>query len=220
MILLHLTVKTGMLVGEMLNVPTSLVDCHLLIGDEKWTDYTLECKVKVSVEKPGEKGPLAPLGPLNTVGLIFRFKGASDFYSFYSLVLSFGLDKDGRVVGPVMHIKVTAKEEIDKRGRSREWFGPMEGGFVFDNRWYKLKVTAKGNHFKFFLDDSLVGEVDDTVHSAGGVGLYISPEFGLMKVYFDDFAVSGPDIPDGGSGWAVKSKGKIVMTWGQIRSRR
>jgi len=96
----------------------------LPLGDEKWTDYEITMEAKVT---KGNKGLNIP----------FRWQGPEDYY-----MMNFG------VAGH-------RKWSLGKMSRRRHSF-PFQGD---DNRpgveldkWYKVKIRAKGSHIQGWLD--------------------------------------------------------------------
>jgi hypothetical protein len=80
--------------------------------------------------------------------------------------------------------------------------------------WYNLRVTAEGEHFKFYVDDELVLEYEDNVHPTGQVGVGVA--YTKTTAHFDDFVVSGDDVPN--LNYSVSSKGKLPTMWGKIKN--
>jgi len=87
---------------------------------------------------------------------------------------------------------------------------PIRVGF---GQWYKLRAEVKNDNCKLFVDDKLVFEANSDLPS-GRVGLFTQNS----QTEFDDFSVTGPDITDGGPGFAVSSQSKLTTIWGRIKS--
>ncbi|MBI1925058.1 hypothetical protein HYR99_12520 [Candidatus Poribacteria bacterium] len=81
------------------------------------------------------------------------------------------------------------------------------------NTWYELKVTAEGDQFKIYVDDELVHDYVDATHPSGAIG--ISTLFAGTTAHFDDFSVTGDDVPD--TARAVDTKAKLATTWATIK---
>jgi len=79
--------------------------------------------------------------------------------------------------------------------------------------WYVLKAVIEGDYFKYYVNDELVMEYIDTSNPTGAVGLIVS---GASTTRFDNFFVTGDDIP--GNVTAVSPKGKVAVTWGQMKN--
>jgi len=74
---------------------------------------------------------------------------------------------------------------------------------------YILKVEAKGDNFKCYIDGKLEMEVSDKSYTAGAIGVGTFNADGR----FDDVKVNGPGIaPD-----AVSANGKLATTWASLK---
>lgn len=82
------------------------------------------------------------------------------------------------------------------------------------NVWYRFKMTAKGNHITGFIDGEKVFDLVDGTFTSGAVVIAING----VRAAFDDFMVTGPEIPDNQLGRSVKSSGKLVTTWANIKA--
>ena len=86
------------------------------------------------------------------------------------------------------------------------------------DHWYTLKAIAQGSSTEFYLDDEFVGKFGYAALRSGSVGLVVSNAL----AHFDDFVVTGPDIPDGGPNgvsFSVEPKDKLATRWGSIKQR-
>ena len=139
------------------------------IGDENWTDYTLEAKVRIE-----EGGPLAPI-----VGIFFRVngdnpkKGEMECNYYY-----FRLDQRA-AEGPCL-IKSPNKILQITKGKPCK----LKTDYV-------LKVEAKGSNIKCYIDDKLEFDVKDKSFPKGAIGV------GTFNAgaSFDNLTVEGPEIP-------------------------
>ncbi|MBM3239755.1 hypothetical protein FJZ31_26015 [Candidatus Poribacteria bacterium] len=83
--------------------------------------------------------------------------------------------------------------------------------------WYTLRTEVQGNNFIFYVDNKHIGTLQDHLSSKGSVGLLVED---ALSVLFDNFWVSGPDIPSGGHGTAsIKSWGKKAIVWAELKAR-
>ena len=80
------------------------------------------------------------------------------------------------------------------------------------NTWYVLKAVIEGDNFKYYVNDDLLMEYIDATYPSGGVGLTVTQS---IIAHFDDFFVTGGDIPDHFR--AVSPKAKLATTWGAIK---
>lgn len=85
------------------------------------------------------------------------------------------------------------------------------------NVWYKFRLEVAGNRYKFSIDNEVLAEIEDNTVPAGWVGFRFG---GMINVYFDNFKVTGPDVPNGGPGMqALNPMGRLPITWGELKSQ-
>ena len=85
-----------------------------------------------------------------------------------------------------------------------------------ENTWYDIKATVKENLLELRINGDVVGAAQDAEPlKSGQAGLVISN----ARVQFDDVAISGEEIPNGGPGKArpVDVKQKLISTWANIK---
>ena len=99
------------------------------------------------------------------------------------------------------------KDGIQKLSESPLPFNITEG------IWYKLEVIAEGEHFEFYIDDDLTGSFDDNSYPSGTIWLTVRN----AHAHFDDLVITGPEIPDGGPGFAVTYQNKLATMWGGVK---
>ena len=115
------------------------------VGEESWTDYTVEVKVR------NEQS--------NWAGLIFRAKSDLEYY-----VLYFGV--------PAKNIELWRHKppNVDSRDNI---FGDAPKGVVFEvGEWYTLKAVVKKDQFQLYVNDELQQEAVDAVYGSGRVGVW------------------------------------------------
>jgi hypothetical protein len=78
--------------------------------------------------------------------------------------------------------------------------------------WYHVRAELQDNEFRFFVNDQQIGALRDSRSPSGAVGIAVED---TMEVQFDDFAVTGPEIPAD-----VTPKGKIAVRWASIKTRK
>ena len=174
----------------------------LVIGNDEWKDYSVE----VTVILLENRAP-APGGSNSRYAGIGMYckrplpKGY--FLGIYTRLW------DGR--GPGLLI-----------GVYDGWRPPIASEYkalkVEFGREYRLRMTEEENLIKCYLDGELVHELAmDKSFTSGIVGLAISS----MRAHFDDFVVSGANIPDGGPGLgkAVKPRAGFPTTWAYIKQQ-
>ena len=167
----------------------------LYIGDMSWTDYTAEISVKLSKK-------LEACSDSSGVWLGLRFQEGEGKLGLNDYAV--GMWNDTGMV---------------------RWggFKYSDGDFfntqriVFPSQtdtWYRLKIVVEDDQITAFVDDLRVFELRDGLFASGVVCIAVNG----VKATFDNFMVTGPDIPDGGSGYSVELSGKLVTTWAQLRS--
>jgi len=169
---------------------------HVLFGEDDWTDYTVEAKIRIDANK--------------WVGLVFRAISEHEYYVLYQ-------EPSPGVTAFFQH----HGDVWDKRARPVPNKTPIKikkggkGDNIEEGEWYHLKIVVEGNDLKWFINDHLqaetklkrVGELD--VYKKGKVGLWAWQS----KASFDDFKVYGPDI----EGQAVEPQNKLTVTWGKLK---
>ncbi|MBC8233328.1 sigma-70 family RNA polymerase sigma factor [bacterium] len=183
-------IENGLLLGDHSGLSMAW------IGKNTWEDYSVEATVTLLEEQP--PGPLTP--------------GSSG-------------------AGIVIYWRVLPCQGHHYGIFTRLWDGREAGVFaVFADGWgipaaseyrarklhlghkYKLNMTEEKEIIKCYLDGELVLELNKR-YAAGVVGLYSWN----MRAHFDDFVVTGTDIPDGGPGFPVNRQAKLANTWGRIK---
>ena len=106
----------------------------------------------------------------------------------------------------IQHVEVSKKGDrwnINSEGRTRAFR-------LFDfrlHKWYRLKITAKGNRFQCFIDNEKMLDFLDDTYTAGKI--YLSSGWG-NRVHFDDFEVQYKTL-------AVQPRKQLTTTWGEIK---
>ena len=82
--------------------------------------------------------------------------------------------------------------------------------------WYQLRAAVNEDLLEFQVDDQIFVGRDLEPLKSGQAGLVVAD----AQARFDDVAISGDNIPNGGPGRAraVDMKGKLTTTWGRIKS--
>jgi hypothetical protein len=79
-------------------------------------------------------------------------------------------------------------------------------------KWYVVKAELQGDSMSFYLDNELIGKINDKRSASGTVGLAVQD---VLTVLFDDFTITGPKIDDGSA--EVKAINKIPITWAKLK---
>jgi len=74
--------------------------------------------------------------------------------------------------------------------------------------WYSVRAELQGSTMSFFVDDQLVGTVTDDRSLSGAVGVAVQD---TMETLFQDFTVTGPNIP--GNGLALSLGQQLTLSW-------
>ena len=113
-------------------------------GDESWTDYTLEAKVRIE-----EGGELAPI-----IGIFFRVTEKTEIGDYYYFRL------DARAAeGPAL---IKSPNTILQENNGK----PSELG-----QDYILKVEVEGDNIKCYIDGELEIELQDASFPNGAIGV-------------------------------------------------
>ena len=79
-------------------------------------------------------------------------------------------------------------------------------------KWYVVKAELQGDSMSFYLDNELIGKIDDKRSASGTVGLAVQD---VLTVLFDDFSITGPKVDDGSA--EVKALNKIPIAWAKLK---
>jgi len=161
------------------------------IGESTWRDYTVGVRLKLV------KHLADPLW-IEVASLALRFAG-------FPLGYGVGLGTFGATP------KQLQVWYISPQGQGYNVKSvPFEWNL---DTWYDLKAVVEGDQFKYYVNDKLILETTDNTFPTGYVGIGV---VGISVIaHFDDFSVTGDDIPD--NLVAVSSKAKLATTWGQIK---
>ncbi len=75
-------------------------------------------------------------------------------------------------------------------------------------RWYQVSALLSGSNMNFFVDGQFVGTVIDERSLSGRVGVAVQD---ALDARFDDFSVTGPNVPSNGLELTVGQK--LTLTW-------
>ncbi len=176
-------------------------------GDETWQDYSIEVNVK----------PIEKRGPGN-IGILARVKGSQAVWCLVSdLFLN---DPESKVM--------CITRDFDEKIGEALYIEPHR--LLRLNKWSKLKLSVKGDHFTFSIDGKKITETGDPFvllhrgeqlmiktkdiasHPTGSTG------FGLANytARFDNITITGEGIPDR-DGLSVIPRAKLATTWGSLK---
>lgn len=85
------------------------------------------------------------------------------------------------------------------------------------NKWYRLKVSVEDDLIRCYLDDKeIIAYKGDNLYATGNPGFAVNG----LEAYFDDFVVTGPDVPDVGPGFSVNPQAKQAVLWSELKRVR
>ncbi len=180
--------------GEL--VITSRVAVLFFIGETTWENYTVRVRTRIVKHRATATGSVE--GPNVLVREQFRPLPEHHLYVF-------GLgDRGGGKIAYAFYPRD---------------FTPMH--FVSEpfewelDKWYDLKLTAEGEQFWFYVDNQLMIHYTDDVYSKGKVGIGSGGQ--ETTAHFDDFSVTGDDVPD--LNLDVSPEVKLATTWGKVKGQ-
>jgi hypothetical protein len=176
--------------GELIVTPSGY-PVGFSIGETTWKDYTIRVRAKIVKHQSTGSVESATIG------------ARSSSFPMYGYVFGFGS------IGNKCIFCFRAEGNI---GVFIAVFKPFEWEL---DKWYDLKLTAEGDQFRFYVNDELVIEYTDTAYPAGKVG--IGAAFSTTTAHFDDFSVTGNDIPD--TLTSVSPKDKLATVWGKVKGK-
>ena len=176
--------------GEFVMTPRSFPSLFY-IGKTTWENYTV--RVKARIVKHQSTGWLE--GP-HVLVRRQALPGHTNVFGFGNRgggKIAFAFYAIGRDQAPMRFVSDPFEWELDT--------------------WYDLKVTAEGEQFWFYVDNRLMIHYTDDTYPKGKVG--IGSSFNGITVHFDDFSVTGDDVPD--LNLDVAPEEKLATTWGQVK---
>jgi hypothetical protein len=81
--------------------------------------------------------------------------------------------------------------------------------------WHHIKVAVEDNKHEIYVDDEKIQEYEREVGDKDG---FIGLKTLGCEASFDNFRVTGPEVPDLGVGSPVEHAGKLPITWGILKS--
>jgi len=166
----------------------------IILGQTSWKNYTVSVRCKLVKHQPTP-------GWNEAAGILMRSQpvqnDASDIYAF-----------DLGTVG--LNQKTIHAFFCSRGGNAMQHLQskPFEWKL---NKWYQLKVEAKEERFKFYLDNKLMIDYKDKTHSTGMIG--IGSAVNTTIAHFDDFVATGDEIPD--LNLSVSPRSKLAVTWAE-----
>jgi hypothetical protein len=176
--------------GELVITPRGF-PVDFLIGEPTWENYTVRVRTRIVKHRS--------TGNIESTSVLVRRESLMSLYVF-----GFGNRGGGKIAFALY-----------AQG------GPPARHFVSDpfqwelDTWYNLKVTAEGERFWFYVDNRLMIHYTDDTYPKGKVGIG-SAHVGTTA-HFDDFSVTGDDVPD--LDLSVSPEEKLATTWGKVKEQ-
>jgi hypothetical protein len=141
--------------------------CHLILGDDNWTDYTIDCDAR----------------------MIRNFRDSTRIMIAIHMAKEPSNDHVYYVLGPINGVNsVGVGTFVNGGGANENWaLFDMEMG-----RWYELTAEVIGTKHRFLIDGELVVEHDIANFISGKLGIGCTG----AEVEFDNIVITGPDVPD------------------------
>lgn len=131
--------------GILSQEDTAFPAMRAFVGDPKWTDYTVEAKLR------SDQG--------NWFGVAFRAKSDLEYYIFY-----LGVSENVVELWRHMPPGADSRANIFKHPPNKT---KIEGG-----KWHEAKIVVEGDRFQLFLDGQLQDDVKDPNYKEGRIGVW------------------------------------------------
>lgn len=162
-----------------------------MTGKLTWKNYSVSCRAKL-VEQRHD---------LPSIGLTLHDRGHED--NRYLFFIRYELDI----------VEIVKWHPDFAESSSRKYLFEAE----FDT-WYELTAAVEEDGtLSFQIDEKVFTVIDDNPLKGGLAGLVVAN----AQARFDDVAIKGANIPNGGPGKArpVIPRHKLATTWGTLKSR-
>jgi hypothetical protein len=176
--------------GELVITPQAC-PVPFRIGEKTWENYTVRVRARIEKHQTTASGWIE--------GLFITARQLLEEHTYL-----FGLGTRGLSGKMAYALYMQGKDTMHFVSEPFEWEL---------NKWHDLKVTAEGDQFWFYVDNRLVIHYTDDTYAKGYVG--IGSGYRQTTVHFDDFSVTGDDVPD--LNLDVSPEVKLATTWGQVK---
>jgi hypothetical protein len=157
-------------------------------GSENWGN-DFTIETRVAIFRPGIETHLE-------AGIMYKWQNKENQYHVV-------LDQDNAIV------------RINKCVNGT-WLQNQNISMVFDlGEWHDIKVAVEDNRHEIFVDGEKIQEYEREVDDKNG---FIGLKTLGCEASFDDFRVTGPNVPDSGVGLPVEPAGKLAAAWGRIKA--
>jgi hypothetical protein len=137
-----------------------------LVGDEKWTDYTIEAKVRI------DQG--------NWAGIVFRAKSDFEYYIAYLNIPNQKSELWRHLPGG-----------HDQRVAINSNFAFQGGVGLKNGEWISAKIVVEGDKFSYSLNGKAQWDATDANYKNGRIGVWTWQS----AASFDDLTITGKGIP-------------------------
>lgn len=168
---------------------------QLYVGEENWSNYTMQADIMVKKLLAGAKG--------YQVGIAARYCRPQPRGWYEHIFL--WIEGNTHVLTNFTNAQGTDDPKL---------IMPFN---LEEERWYKFKIKAEKEHIETYLDDKLMAKFDDVRADSGTAALSANG----VVAHFDNIIITGPQIPDnGGANFTVDSKGKIAAIWANLKTNQ
>ena len=167
------------------------IGSFVIYDKAEWVDFTLELEV-VANDNDG-------------MGIVWRWKDRLNHYRFITMLDS-GNSPNGRK-GPYRLLERRLGDGDGAELPFYETLADNKEAYIegVPQTW---KLESIGDAFKFYVDDELTLETQDSTYKEGKIGFLVYAQSG---VFFDNLHIT--DL------WAVHPQHKLAITWAQIKSQ-
>jgi hypothetical protein len=162
----------------------------LVIGEEDWTDYSIEFDATLHTK----------LANASLIGLGLRFRG--NVQQWRNTWMSYGFLPEGTVAWIAAYDHPNWLQDVKKPM-------PFEIG-----KTYHLKGVVSGNKYQFRIDKELVLQITENRFPSGKVSLDVNGAIAS----FDNVVITGDEVPD--KYLSVKPRDKLPIFWAKLKSAR
>jgi hypothetical protein len=177
--------------GELVITPRGPTPFH--IGETTWENYTVRVRTRIVKHRS--------TGNIEGANVKVRKQDPRE-HPGHAYVFGFG-NRGGGKIAWAFYVQgdTTARRFVSD---------PFQWEL---DTWYDLKVTAEGGQFWFYVDNRLMIHYTDDTYPKGKVG--IGSCCNGITAHFDDFSVTGDDVPD--LDLDVAPEEKLATTWAQVK---
>lgn len=167
----------------------------LMLGDNTWEDYEVECQFKLE-----QNFPAACRSSAIGVGL-----HAGDVDKVGIVSLGVEISPNSGAVWCQAGVQGNIKR-----------FPQKENLKIKEGEWYTMRVVANGNGYQMFIDDKLICDFKNDLPNKGNAMVWGRN----CEAHFDNVVITGDDIPDKDLGLPVEPLAKLATMWAFLKQGR